>query len=136
MYRGIPTLGPRDIQYRSRLEAKYAHLFEFLDWGWDYEPIDLKGYIPDFFVYFEGKPYYKNLLIEIKGEVIKQFREAAEKIFSSGFEGECIFLGSKSPRWSDELKCLQIEGKYVYSVSLASCKKEAWLEFINPLTNL
>jgi hypothetical protein len=43
----IPT-NYRGINFRSRLEAKYAAMFDQLRWRWDYEPIDLGGWIPDF----------------------------------------------------------------------------------------
>lgn len=36
------------VQFRSRLEARWAAFFDIVDWKWDYEPIDLAGYIPDF----------------------------------------------------------------------------------------
>ena len=34
--------------FRSRLEARCAAMFDKLGWPWDYEPVDLPGYIPDF----------------------------------------------------------------------------------------
>lgn len=46
---GIPTLY-RGIQYRSRLEAKWAAMFDLLGWTHQYEPFDLQGWIPDFLV--------------------------------------------------------------------------------------
>jgi hypothetical protein len=58
---GIPTLY-RGRRFRSRLEAKYAALFDQLGWSWEYEPIDLQGWIPDFVI--EGKPV--PILVEIK----------------------------------------------------------------------
>ena len=47
---GIPTLY-RGIQYRSRLEARWAAFFEGLGWQTTYEPFDGDGYIPDFLVH-------------------------------------------------------------------------------------
>ncbi len=35
---GIPTLGPRGITFRTRLEAKWAWMFEWLKWEWKYVP--------------------------------------------------------------------------------------------------
>jgi hypothetical protein len=50
-------------QFRSRLEARWAAFFDLMKWNWDYEPIDLNGWIPDFVVgdfatgaYVEVKP--------------------------------------------------------------------------------
>lgn len=45
--RAIPTMYA-GVQFRSRLEARWAAFFDLLGWEWEYEPIDLKGWIPDF----------------------------------------------------------------------------------------
>lgn len=44
---GIPT-EYKGVHFRSRLEATWARFFDACGWAWDYEPIDLRGYIPDF----------------------------------------------------------------------------------------
>lgn len=36
------------VQFRSRLEARWAAMFDLLGRAWEYEPIDLAGWIPDF----------------------------------------------------------------------------------------
>lgn len=56
----IPTLY-RGVQYRSRLEARWATFFDLLGWKHQYEPYDLAGWIPDF-VIFGANP----VLVEIK----------------------------------------------------------------------
>jgi hypothetical protein len=38
--------------FRSRLEAQYAAFFDLAEWSWEYEPIDLEGWVPDFRVIF------------------------------------------------------------------------------------
>jgi predicted nuclease of restriction endonuclease-like RecB superfamily len=40
------------IQYRSRLEARWAVFFDFMGWEFEYEPceFDLKGWMPDFYI--------------------------------------------------------------------------------------
>lgn len=48
--------------FRSRLEARWAALFDILRWRWNYEPLDLKGWSPDFTIEAGGK----NLFVEIK----------------------------------------------------------------------
>jgi hypothetical protein len=68
-----PTLY-RGVRFRSRLEARWACFFDLIHWEWEYEPIDIKGWTPDFRVEFpcqhsecqgfhtllvEVKPYYK-----------------------------------------------------------------------------
>jgi len=51
------------LQFRSRLEARWACFFDQLGIRWDYEPIDLPGMIPDFVLpdlgfMLEVKPTY------------------------------------------------------------------------------
>lgn len=59
---GIPTqLG--GVNFRSRLEAKWANVFTALGWDWSYEPFDLPGWVPDFLIRCGGK---RDLLIDIK----------------------------------------------------------------------
>jgi hypothetical protein len=57
----IPTTY-KGVNFRSRLEAKWACMFDQLGWDWSYEAIDLKGWIPDFVI--TGKP--KQILVEVK----------------------------------------------------------------------
>jgi hypothetical protein len=57
---GVPTTYD-GIHFRSRLEARWAHLFTRLKWQWEYEPFDLGGYIPDFAIL--GR---RPMLIEVK----------------------------------------------------------------------
>ena len=49
------------VNFRSRLEARWAAMFDLLNWRWDYEPLDLAGYIPDFVLQFS-----EPLLVEVK----------------------------------------------------------------------
>lgn len=58
------------VQYRSRLEARWAAFFDLIGWKHEYEPIDLPGWSPDFRVVFpcghsecDGS---HELLVEIK----------------------------------------------------------------------
>lgn len=68
------------VNFRSRLEAKWAAFFDLCGFRWEYEPIDFRGWIPDFFLevpcghsecnpthtlYAEVKPYRS--LDEFKG---------------------------------------------------------------------
>ena len=65
----------RNIQFRSRLEARWAAYFDLLGLYWEYEPIDLCGWSPDFLLDIpcnhsecENGAYGSNhrLLVEIK----------------------------------------------------------------------
>jgi hypothetical protein len=85
---GIPTVY-RGIRFRSRVEATYACFFDKLGWIWEYEPLDLAGYIPDFVLRFQ-----KPLLVEIKGAFsIDQLDPFREKIERSGWTGEALLMG-------------------------------------------
>lgn len=89
---GIPTMYKR-VRFRSRLEARWAAFFDRLGWPWEYEPIDLSGYIPDFILPFEKA----SLLVEVK-PVIKLdelgVTEWCSKIECSGWEGEALLVGA------------------------------------------
>ena len=56
--------------FRSRLEARWAAFFDAIGWQWEYEPIDLPGWSPDFRVSFpcghsECSDFH-TLLVEVK----------------------------------------------------------------------
>lgn len=56
-----PTLY-KDRLYRSRLEARWACMFDFMGWQYEYEPFDLNGWSPDFLV----KGCAGDILVEVK----------------------------------------------------------------------
>lgn len=86
---GIPT-EYRGVMFRSRLEARWARMFDALAWPWQYEPIDLNGYIPDFVLHFE-----RPLLAEVKPALaLYDMRAAEDKIDASGWNGEAVVLGA------------------------------------------
>lgn len=79
----------RGRRFRSRLEARYAVLFDHLGIKWDYEPegFELKGgfrYLPDFFLPLPGGDGKSGYWVEIKptdptpDEVYKALALAAE----------------------------------------------------------
>ena len=87
----IPTTGIQGIRFRSRIEAQWAEMFTKLGWEWEYEPIDLNGYIPDFIIKFP----YRHLLVEVKGETnMTNIEQYADKIIKSGWEGEFLLVCS------------------------------------------
>jgi hypothetical protein len=55
----------RGIEYRSRLEARWAAFFTRLGWTFTYEPFDGDGYIPDFILHGDNP-----VLVEIKPATI------------------------------------------------------------------
>ena len=80
-FAAIPTTY-NGVRFRSRLEAKWAATFDRMGWLWEYEPIDLNGWIPDFLVQhpkFNSRPW----LVEVKPintDQDKEFRETQKKI--------------------------------------------------------
>lgn len=75
------------IQFRSRLEARWAAMFELLDWEYEYEPCDFNGWIPDFLL-----KIYTPVFVEVKP--VQTFpRDTANKIDKSGCLDECLIVG-------------------------------------------
>lgn len=60
----IPTIY-NGVQFRSRLEARWAAFFDLAGWRWEYEPFDLNGYIPDFALFLDNEGY-SNTIVEVK----------------------------------------------------------------------
>lgn len=89
------------IVFRSRLEARWAMMFNLLGWTYDYEPsIDLDGYIPDFairteierapFARLPGSPL---VLAEAKPIVMPEdYAAPIAKIARSGWEHAAVVL--------------------------------------------
>lgn len=82
----IPTMY-RGVQFRSRLEARWAAFFDQLQWKWEYEPCDFKGWIPDFLLHGAMRVF-----VEVKP--VEEFpRNIADEIDRSGCEDECLIVG-------------------------------------------
>lgn len=88
---GIPTLY-RGTRYRSRLEARWAAFFDNVGWPYDYEPLDLAGYVPDFVLTLPKA----DVLVEVKPVFRRgDIGEAVfEKISRSGWQKEALILGA------------------------------------------
>lgn len=61
--KAIPTVY-RGRRYRSRLEARWAAMFDQLRWTHEYEPYDLSGWAPDFLISMPDDS--QRVLVEIK----------------------------------------------------------------------
>lgn len=72
-------------RFRSRLEAKWAYVFDRLGWRWEYEPIDLNGYIPDFHVNFGRSQCF----VEIKPSMTAKELEPAYNKAINAIHSEC-----------------------------------------------
>ncbi len=92
---GIPTTH-KGVRYRSRLEAKWAAMFDLLGWRFQYEPMDLDGWIPDFALLGKGPP----VLVEVKPAL--EFDEATaadiERAILNGPQHDVLLLGAVLPQ--------------------------------------
>lgn len=100
----IYTIEPKKTSYkstvfRSRLEARWAAFFDLVGWKWVYEPLDLKGWSPDFLVEFRcghsDCPPSHTLLVEIKPYTsLGQFR--GHKCLDFSYGKSCGFPADSS----------------------------------------
>lgn len=89
-FASIPTKY-KGIQFRSRLEAKWAAFFDLLDWDWTYEPFDLHGWIPDFALNFK-----KPVLVEVKPILTKaDFRSYRREFTRAKTDLEVLLVGTQ-----------------------------------------
>lgn len=100
-FSAIPTKW-NGVQFRSRLEARWAAFFTLLGWEWAYEPFDLNGWIPDFILNTGPSP----TLVEVKPitwmpldapEHDPLFDEVATKVAASGWK-KPVFIAGAVPR--------------------------------------
>lgn len=80
------------VRFRSRLEATWAAFFDLLEWRWEYEPFDLKGWVPDFVI--RGT---RNALVEIKPTLEPDAETIKKIINASAYEFPLIFGGIAPP---------------------------------------
>lgn len=80
------------VQFRSRLEAKWAAFFDLLGWPWQYEPYDLNGWIPDFSLIGA----HNEILVEVKPtaiflpEIAAEMETAAPKAYGLMLVGHSV----------------------------------------------
>jgi len=99
--KAIPT-EYRGHRFRSRTEARWACFFDNCGWPWEYEALDLDGYIPDFILTFPHAP----VLVEVKPVLYqKDFEPHWAKIKASGWDKEALIVGARifdqGDQWSD-----------------------------------
>ena len=87
-----PTLY-RGIEFRSRLEARWAAFFDLLGWEWEYEPCDFDGWYPDFMIFgSNGKIYIEvKPIIEFSINVAHRMAKSLPVLF----DGEAILVGQR-----------------------------------------
>lgn len=87
------------VNFRSRLEARWAAMFDLLGWGWTYEPTEFNGWIPDFAI-------HGNSIIYVEVKPVSDFpQEVADKLEASGCQDEVLILGMLGPTWSEIYDC-------------------------------
>lgn len=90
--KGIPTMY-HGRRYRSRLEVRWAVMFDFFSWRYEYEPYDLEGWIPDFALFGASE-----IIVEVKPTIsLKEFGTAKILAAMRGTEKwgkEILLLGS------------------------------------------
>lgn len=96
---GIPTLY-QGRRYRSRLEARYAAFFDALSWPYEYEPIDLFGYVPDFICHPpNASGHVEPMLVEVKPFVPPFEHEdvvlTCARIVEGGWLGDAVVVGAQ-----------------------------------------
>lgn len=82
------------VNFRSRLEARWAATFDIMDWPWNYEPLQLDGWIPDFALTIPGRDI---LLCEVKPglSLTQALEQGADKVIRSGYRGAVAVLASR-----------------------------------------
>lgn len=89
-------------RFRSRLEAKWACFFDNCGWPWEYEALDLEGYIPDFILTLP----HAHVLVEVKPVMDQsEFAQHWSKIKQSGWDKEAMIVGARifkdGDQWAD-----------------------------------
>jgi hypothetical protein len=81
----------KGCEFRSRLEATWAAFFDLCGWNWEYEPLDLTGWVPDFVLRGD-----KDVAVEVKPVMrLSDFpHDGFTKMDKSGWTGEILILGS------------------------------------------
>lgn len=101
------------VQFRSRLEARWAAMFDLLGWSWEYEPIDLPGWIPDFRLHGPS-----GVLVEVTP--VSALEEHREKMFRAGAPDASLPESHQlSPRrWIDA--CAGYDGRILSARELSA----------------
>ena len=80
------------IEYRSRLEARWASFMKSLKWDFTYEPFDGDRYIPDFIIHGDMP-----LFIEVKPAMtVREYMEPCDKIEHglAAFNHDVLIVGA------------------------------------------
>lgn len=102
----------KGTRFRSRLEARWAAYFDLCEWPWVYEPIELKGWVPDFILQF-----HRPIAVEVKpllAAVDFEFYDCS-KMNRAGWNEEILLLGAiipSSDRFGYLTECVEYGGSW------------------------
>jgi len=74
----------KGVNFRSRLEATWAAFFDLCGWEWEYEPVDLPGWTPDFIL-------EKKIAVEVKP--VREMLPNVSRFVRSGWPNGMLLLG-------------------------------------------
>jgi len=125
-YAAIPTLY-KGVRLRSRLEARWACVFDQVYWDWEYEPFDAKGYIPDFII----RRRIGNYIVEIKpidclvsDDGQKRLTECVAKARESGIELPVVVLGSRIHKASSLVEITEHNSELNYAAVIGAISEK------------
>lgn len=127
--------------YRSRLEARYAAMYDILNYKYEYEPFDLPGWSPDFLlqididkVLIEVKPIsnIRELEINYLEKLIKAVKGTDYRLAVCGSNNE-IFIYQEWPMvfGSHDGKNVPECSVFLPRLDLSNSYTEAWKEAAN-----
>jgi hypothetical protein len=118
----------RNVEFRSRLEARWAVWFDEMEIPWSYEPegftVNGEAYLPDFYTTAINKGVY----IEIKPKGISGREKAKTLRMLDAFDGRLLLI-SGSPMLG-EYTCTMGGGWERESFVFADCRKCGGLSFV------
>lgn len=120
------------VNFRSRLEARYAAFFDLTEWRWEYEPdIGIGGYIPDFVLLSNYSP----IVVEVKPIdrasdpiAIDAMAKAEHALREAGKHNEILLLGYAWPKpdWGYSEIAIGWLGEHYNEISgCTKCKSQA-----------
>jgi hypothetical protein len=119
--KAIPTVY-KSIEFRSRLEAKWAIMFDLLGWSWEYEPIDLNGYIPDFHVDFGKDQFFIEIKPHMTNTALMPALDKASAALGDDADETILVLGGTIGNYGTYLNA----ETYVWHLTAMMMQKNGW----------
>lgn len=91
-----------NIQFRSRLESRWAAFFDLIGWKYSYEPLDLERWTPDFKIVTDAGSFF---FVEVKPQLYSDL-ELRLKIGNSVEFMERILIVTEEPFLSNLPNCI------------------------------